>query len=317
MRIGLVVSQPADRLNAVPVHELADAGVWAVFLRCFEDEVRWRAPAIDSFARAAVARGLRVFLVPAGYGGLFSPEQHPGSLFLQAHPHTRQLDTRGRRVPKACPNHPAYLEWLTSALRSLAWLVDADGFVWEEPGFYYLRGVWGCRCHYCQELYAGRQEGPFPLELTQGVAAFRQQVVAEFVGTASAAVKSVDAKLASLVMPTPAPQTGAVPTGNENWRLLAATPGVDGLVLTWPPGLASASLTGVVPFHDSARAWLPPKTPVLLRLMCPTDVTELEITLRQLAQARAPGVILDIPHSLAGQLSPSARAILQVVQSVS
>jgi hypothetical protein len=316
MRIGLVVSQPAERLDLVPVHLLAEAGMWAVFLRCFEDEVRWRAPAIDGFARAAAASGLRVFLVPAGYGGLFSPEQHPGSLFLQAHPHTRQLDTRGRRVPKACPNHPAYLEWLTSALRSLAWLVDADGFLWEEPGFYYLRGVWGCRCGYCQELYAGRQEGPMPLELSHSVAMFRQQVVAELVATVSAAVKSVDAKLASLVMPTPAPQIGAVPTGNENWRLLASTQGVDGLALTWPPGPPSAPLTGAVAFQDSARAWLPPKTLVLLRLVCPPNLTELDITLRQLAQARVPAVVLEVPHPLAGDLTPSARAVLDIVRVV-
>ncbi len=275
MRIGLVVSQPASNLDLVPVGALADAGVWALFLRCFEDEVRWRAPAIDSFARSASSRGLRVFLVPAGYGGLFSPEQHPGSLFLQAHPQTRQVDTRGRRVPKACPNNPTYLEWLTSALRSLAWLVDADGFLWEEPGFYYLRGVWGCRCGYCQELYSGSEEGAMPLDLSHRVSAFRQQVVGELVATVSAAVKSVDATLASLMMPTPAPQTGAVPTGNENWRLLATRPGVDGTVLTWPPGTPGTPMSGLVAFYDAARAWFPPKSLIVPRLVCGPDVTEL------------------------------------------
>ena len=80
MRVGVMLSQSLVSLDHVPLQALADAGVWAVLLRCFEDEIRWRAPAAEAFARAAADAGLRVFLVPAGYGGVFCPEQHPTSL---------------------------------------------------------------------------------------------------------------------------------------------------------------------------------------------------------------------------------------------
>ncbi|MBC7288204.1 MAG: hypothetical protein H5T86_09220, partial [Armatimonadetes bacterium] len=235
MRVGVVVNVAVEVLEHLPVQQMRDAGVWALFVRCYEGELRWRSPAVADFVHRARESRLRVFAVPAGYGCVLAPAQHPSSLFLQVHPDTRQVDSRGRRVPYACPNNPAYLEWVTSALRTLAWLIDADGFVWEEPGFFYSRGLWGCRCRWCQELYYGRGSGPMPSELEPQVAAFRQHSIASFVSALATAVRSVDSSLASLVAPTPAPQTGAVPTGNENWRLLATVEGVDGLILTWPP----------------------------------------------------------------------------------
>ena len=317
MQIGLVLNLAADELPAVPLQSLASSGLWALLVRCYEDDIRWRAPVVAEFTHAAARHGLRVFVVPAGYGGLFAYAQHPSSLFLRVHPDTRQLDNRGRPVPMACPNNPRYLEWVTSALRTLAWLVDADGFVWEEPSFHFARGVWGCTCQWCRQLFHGRGQGPMPSELDEAVAAFRQQSIAAFISTVSAAVRTVDSRLASLVMPTPAPQTGAIPTGNENWRLLAATDGVDSLILTWPPvSLPDAKLSGAVGLFSSARRWLDPSTPLLLRLLCPADLHDLDLTLHRLRELKLPAAIVEYPGRLftADELTIPGKRLLGIVQ---
>jgi hypothetical protein len=301
MRIGLMLTVPAEHLDRVPLESLQEAGLWALFLRCFEDEVRWQAPAVANFAERVAQTPLRLFLVPAGYGGLLAGEQQPSSLFLRVHPDTRQVDNRGRRVPKACPNHPRYLEWVTSSLRTLAWLIDADGVVWEEPGFHFARGVWACRCRYCQELFAGRHQASLPAELNEVVVAFRQQCIGTLLTALSTAVKSVDARLACLVLPTPAAQMSAIPTGNENWRLLAANEKLDGLILTWPPAFPpQAGLGGVVGFYTAARTWLGPQWPGLLRLVASGELGELELALKQLAHVGIGGVVVEDVAPLVG-----------------
>ncbi|MCD6352274.1 MAG: hypothetical protein J7M26_09165 [Armatimonadetes bacterium] len=318
MRIGLVLTAPPEVLDQMALEALERAGVWAVFLRCFEDEVRWRAPGISNFAHRVRESHLRLFLIPSGYG-LLAPELQPSSLFLQVHPGTRQVDNRGRRLPRACPNNPRFLEWFTTSLRTLAWMIEADGFVWDEPGFHYGRGSWACRCRYCADLYAGREAEPLPTELTPAVETMRQQSIATLVGAATAAIKSVDQDLASLVLPTPSPQTGAVPTGNENWAALAQVSGVDGLVLTWPPAAyGETGAGGAAGLYTSAKAWVPTKTPLLLRLICPPDLTETEIALQQLKQLGLQAVLLeDSSLSLqTGQFGRRGEGLLDVVRAV-
>ncbi len=318
MHLGLVLTAPPDVLEQVPVEQMEQAGAWALFLRCFEDELRWRAPVVANFSQRVHEQHLRLFLVPAGYG-ILAAEQQPSSLFVQVHPDTRQVDNRGRRLQRACPNNPRYLEWFTTSMRTLAWMIEADGFAWEEPGFHFGRGGWSCRCHYCEELYVGRELNPLPMELTPSLLSLRQQSVAMLVTAASAAVKSVDSGLASLVMPTPGPQTGAVPTGNENWRSLAAAEGVDGLVLTWPPAAYGEGGTGgAVGFCTAARAWLPPTAPLLLRLMCCRDLTETEITLQQLRQVGVQAVLIEDSSLYLGQKRPGRRAeeLFGVIETV-
>ncbi len=314
MRVGVMLSQSLVSLDHVPLQALADAGVWAVLLRCFEDEIRWRAPAAEAFARSAAAAGLRVFLVPAGYGGIFCPEQHPTSLFVQAHPQVRQVDLRGRRIPRACPNNPAYIEWLASSLRTLAWLIDADGFVWEEPGFYYNRGLWTCRCSYCQGRYAAQFGGTMPAELSPQLAGLRQRSIADLVATISGAVKGVDSRLACLLMPTPAPQSGAIPNGNENWRMLSAVGDLDGLIVSWPPGTATDEpLSGALSLWEDLPAWVEHGTLMLLRLLCNSSSEEAALTLRHLAAADVPALVLECPEPLAADLSRGVKAILRMV----
>ncbi len=296
MQIGVWLSWPVDELEGLPAEELARIGLWAVVLRCFEDEVRWRAGHVAAAARRLMDAGLRVFLAPAGYG-LLAPESHASSLFVAVHPQTRQIDQRGRPVPRACPNNPTFLEWFAASIRTLVWLVEADGVIWEEPGFCFGRGLWTCRCEYCQRLYFASHGEQMPRELTPTVAAFRQRSMCLFLMAANAAVKSVDKSLAAMVAPTPAVQPGAVATGTENWQALAQNCQADALVLTYPPSAqARWSPQAAADLYRSGVRWTGRGVPILVRVDEWPDGASLALLLRRLKNAGAPAVLIDAPH---------------------
>lgn len=182
--------------------ELAADGFASVFLACYEDEMRWHAQTAADFSRSCQAAGLEVVVVPLGYGRVFDPDASTDSLYVREHAQHCQLDSRGRRVPKACPNNPAFLEWFSSNMRTLAWLLECSGFLWDEPSLYSARGVWACRCEWCQRLYFAEQQRQMPLELDTEVAAFRRDTLLIFLLAATAAIQAVDRRLGSVVMPT-------------------------------------------------------------------------------------------------------------------
>jgi hypothetical protein len=182
--------------------ELAADGFASVFLACYEDEMRWHAQTAADFSRSCQSAGLEVVVVPLGYGRVLDPDASTESLYVREHAQNCQLDSRGRRVPKACPNNPAFLEWFSSNMRTLAWLLECSGFLWDEPSLYSARGVWACRCEWCQRLYFAEQQRQMPLELDSDVARFRRDTLLMFLLAATAAIQAVDRRLGSVVMPT-------------------------------------------------------------------------------------------------------------------
>jgi hypothetical protein len=120
-------------------------------------------------------------------------------------------------------------------MRTLAWLMEVRGFVWEAPGFYYGRGGWACRCSYCQRLFTAAAGEAMPKQLTPEVLEFRRQSLNMFLLAAAAAVQSVDRRLRSIVIP-PSPLESATGTsGADDWRILAKNSGTDTLGLVVSP----------------------------------------------------------------------------------
>lgn len=182
--------------------ELAADGFASVFLACYEDEMRWHAQTAADFSRACQSAGLEVFVVPLGYGRVLDPDSSTDSLYVREHPQNCQVDTRGRRVQKACPNNPAFLEWFSSNMRTLAWLLECSGFLWDEPTLYHARGAWACRCEWCRRLFFAEKQRQMPPELDNDVSRFRRETLLMFLLAATAAIQAVDRRLASAVMPT-------------------------------------------------------------------------------------------------------------------
>ncbi len=206
-----------------------------IVISCPEDEARWEAERLAAFTRAAAHAGLDRYLAPTGYGKVLDPDPAIPSLYLHTHPQTLQVDSRGRRCAKACPNDPRFLEWFAGSMRTLAWMVEARGFVWDAPSFYHSRGVWACRCSYCQRLFSAAAGQPLPRSLTPEVLDFRRRSLSLFLLAAAAAIQSVDRRLQSVVAPPPPLDPSTSTTGADDWRQLAANAGMESLALVVTP----------------------------------------------------------------------------------
>lgn len=214
--------------------ELAADGFASVFLACYEDEMRWHAQTAADFSRACQAAGLEVVVVPLGYGRVFDPDSSTDSLYVREHAQNCQLDSRGRRVPKACPNSPAFLEWFSSNMRTLAWLLECSGFLWDEPSLYFARGAWACRCERCQRLFFAERQRQMPLELDNEVARFRRETLLLFLLAATAAIQAVDRRLASIVMPTSSASSREAGLADDDLGPIAGSSAADALSVYVP-----------------------------------------------------------------------------------
>jgi hypothetical protein len=234
MQVGLCLAGGTAELARVDPAYLADLGFAALFVGCYEDDLRWRAEELAMFVRRARAQQLQVYALPWGYGRVLDPDPAIPSLYVETHPQTLQIDSRGRRCPKACPNNPYYLEWFSSSMRTLAWLTECHGFVWDEPSFHFTRGSWACHCSYCQRLYQAQNGHELPRDFSPEVISFRESSLVMFLLAAAAAVQSVDYRLESLILPTPALPGSIIYSGSGNWDKLTACSACDRLCVFVP-----------------------------------------------------------------------------------
>ncbi len=254
MDIGLAITGGIKSLANINLTALARSGITSLLIGCYEDELRWEAERLAAFVRDVRRHDLACYVIPWGYGRLLDPDPSIPSLYTHTWPQTLQIDSRGRRCPKACPNDPRYLEWFTSSIRTLAWLMEANGFVWDEPSFYYSRGTWSCRCAYCQRLFQGTYDTALPKRLTPEVLAFRRQSVAMFLLAARAAIQAVDRRLHSIVMPPPLSSPTARYSGADDWGLLADSAAVDAVSLLVLEGNADLQAGSNALYSDAASA---------------------------------------------------------------
>jgi hypothetical protein len=234
MEVGICVAGGVEELEQVDLAMLREIGLNSIYLGCYENEMRWNAEEYSAFVRAASTAGFEVCAVPWGYGKVVDPDPAIDSLYVDTHREQLQVDSRGRRAYKACPNNPKFLEWFASEMRTMAWMLEAHGFLWDEPSFYFSRGTWACRCEYCQRLFSAAENYAMPRELNEPVRAFRRFSVKVFVLAAAAAVQAVDGRLYSLVMPSPALDTTQDNTGTDDWGDLLDSSAVDGISLYVP-----------------------------------------------------------------------------------
>lgn len=234
MRVGLSIGGGMSAIESLRPRELAADGFSSVFLACYEDEIRWEAQAAADFSRDCVSAGLDVYAVPLGYGCVTDPDASGESLYLREQTKNCQVDSRGRRVKKACPNNPAFLEWFSSNMRTLAWLLECRGFLWDEPTFYYSRGAWACRCDWCRRLFFAQYQHELPIEISDEVVRFRRSSLLMFLLAANAAIHAVDRRLRSVVMPTSSASAREAGIGADQLAPLAECSAVDMLSVYAP-----------------------------------------------------------------------------------
>jgi hypothetical protein len=171
------------------------------------------------------ARGLEVWMDPWGIGNVFGGEPHR-SAFVGLHPEAVQIRSDGVRTDWACPNQPAFhqfvREWVDHAAD-----IGSDVVFWDEPHYFPaqhlgLPGVWTCRCDLCQDLFRRRFGYAMPTDQSEDVLTFRQDALTNLLGIGFARAKERGLNNALCPLPTDNPNRSF-----RDWDATADIPGLD------------------------------------------------------------------------------------------
>ncbi|MGQ9572017.1 MAG: hypothetical protein ACUVV3_02350 [Dehalococcoidia bacterium] len=147
-------------------------------VHCFtETDLAYYTGTMREIVQATHQASLEAWVDPWGVAGIFSGETF--SRFPLDHPEAWQILSDGRRVPVACPNHPATRQFLRQWVEAAAG-TGADVLFWDEPHFYFgllagdLSGAWACCCDVCRSAFRDRFGHALPTGFTDDVRAFRE-----------------------------------------------------------------------------------------------------------------------------------------------
>ncbi len=163
------------------VKEIARGGCNFIVLTFSEQDLQYYRGTFKDLVKAAHDEGLTVHLDPWAVGRVFGGESY--SEFLVHHPETRQVSSKGKALPIACPNHPRFQKFLKEWCDA-GFEMKIDYFFWDEPHFHIFKGgekgLWSCRCDFCQELFERKFRKPLPKALTEEVMRFREESTVRF-----------------------------------------------------------------------------------------------------------------------------------------
>jgi hypothetical protein len=219
--------------NRMPRHfierdlpELLEAGCTFVVHTFSEHDMEFYPRAIAEMVAASKAAGLEVYLDPWGVAGVFGGEAF--SRFLLQHPEAWQ-EQRGLRIPMACPNAPALLDFMRQWVEAAA-AVDPDVLFWDEPHFTPVNAPGqqrACRCGVCRRFYADHYGEPMPESEALDVRQFHEDSVVRFIGRMSEYAAALGLRNAVCLLPF-----SDEPQGLQHWETVAALPHVDVLGVT-------------------------------------------------------------------------------------
>ena len=152
-----------------------------------ETDLAYHRQTMADIVRATHEAGLEAWLDPWGVTGIFSGETF--TRFPLQHPETWQVLSDGRRVPAACPNHPATRQFIRQWVEAAA-AIGGDVLMWDEPHFYVgpwvgdVSGAWACHCDVCQAAFRERFGTALPQRFDGQVRAFREASLLELLADA-------------------------------------------------------------------------------------------------------------------------------------
>jgi len=251
--------------------ELADAGLDAIVLAASEDDCYHWFPNMIRIAEAAKDVGLYVYWDFWGWGHVFGGE--PSSRFLDYHHDRRQVSApKDRPVAAACFQDPLFSEYLLGWIRRVISQVPIDGFLIDEPHYYFPlpEGGWACRCPACQNSFQERYGKPMSSSLTDEVRAFREGQLLGFLESILSSIKSLDSSKRTAVVVLPSgdesPSLAQVETVRD-WERLASLPNLDvfatdpychafGLPTSWAEAVAQRTVQMARKHGKRSQLWV-------------------------------------------------------------
>lgn len=217
--------------NRIPKHvrtdmqELADMGCTYVVHTFNENDWLFYHDTMAEIVQITHEVGLEAHIDPWGVGKVFGGESF--SNFVMQNVDAMQMVSDGKPTGCACPNHPAFRqfmrEWTAAAVKT-----GADVIFWDEPHFYlpgWMGGrpnTWGCRCAVCAAKFEEQYNKPLPTEETDEVRAFKEASITEFLAELVAYAHELGKRNCLCVLPLRDESHSTA-----NWDRLASIPNLD------------------------------------------------------------------------------------------
>jgi len=185
MRIGVAYfGNRMVRHVAADMRRLAREGFNTVIHTFNENDMKFNHLTMKEIVEVSHEAGHEVYIDPWGVGQVFGGESF--SLFAQLHPLDGcQRISDGKPGACACPNHPAFRDFMKQWIEAAAW-TGADIAFWDEPHFYLSNWMigrpdtWGCLCEYCRAAYEKKFGERMPKIETAQVKEFKSECLVEF-----------------------------------------------------------------------------------------------------------------------------------------
>jgi len=171
--------------------------------------------------------GMKVWVDLWGFGNITCHNARM-SQFVEENYEAWQVGSDGKPTPIACPNNPKFREWFKRKIVEFVERYPVDGFLFDEIHFDDRNWpkVWHCRCDNCRKLFKERYGKDMPLELTEEVIKFRQEIMIDFIDHLCTSVKECDRRIETSICLYPEVE---VPSrfGTEDWEGISKIKNLD------------------------------------------------------------------------------------------
>ena len=173
--------------------EMKQLGCSAVILPATEPDIEFFGNNVKRYIDSAKKSRLKVYWIPARYGGLFAGAPLMSSPFctrnLNAVIKNEELQLRQGRSLMACVNNPLFQEFFVNQIEKVIGSFGFDGIMMDEPKWSDVT----CYCDYCRAKAHGKD-----------MLLFRQESMAEFLDMLGKTAKQVNnqVKIALFVEPS-------------------------------------------------------------------------------------------------------------------
>ena len=153
-------------------------------VHCFtETDLLWNRGTMAQVFRATREAGLETWADPWGVAGIFSGETL--SRFVAEHHEAWQQLSDSRRVPVACPSHPATRDFVKTWIAAVAEAGATVAF-WDEPHLHSTAwsgdysGAWSCHCEHCRDVFKAQSGLEPPTVFGPEAVVFREHILVDF-----------------------------------------------------------------------------------------------------------------------------------------
>lgn len=163
--------------------ELQKIGFNTLTLTLSEHDYQFYRQTLGEIIELAKENKFEIYLDPWGVGKVFGGE--PYSWFVAKYHSECQVLEDGTVVPHACPNSPAFREYMNEWI-TFACSTSTDYILWDEPHLYIpgwagdTKGRWACHCIYCRKKFKTKYGKALPKILDEKIELWRESILIDF-----------------------------------------------------------------------------------------------------------------------------------------